>query len=377
MSARLHFTLALVIAAVICALTFSMAQAHNYIAHISGDIPTTGEVPPNALEPIPGGWQSVQWNLLGTDGINAVPAWANLKHDGRPFGRGVIVAVVDTGVAYKTADGFTRAPDLPAKDFVPGYDFIAHDALPFDRNGHGTYVASIIASDRYLKGVAPDVKIMPIRVLGANGEGNNVTIADGINFAVKHGAQIINLSLEFDPGTTAADVPDVAAALRNAYDHHVLVVAAAGNEYQNRLDFPASSPFVLSVGATTEHLCLGNYSNHGPGLDIVAPGGGPDANIPGDANCDPNGPISPSVLAVTFKNTEDPHKFGIPNYYYGTSMATPEVSAVAALVIASGVIGHHPSPAALIKRLEQTARPIGPSDYFGAGLLDAAAATTS
>ena len=141
-----------------------------------------------------------------------------------------------------------------------------------------------------LTGLAYGAKIMPVRVLDTQGEGEASTIAEGIDFAVKHGAQVINLSLEFSPGVTAADIPELIEALRYA---HRARRARGGRRRQrgprgDRLS--GTRPDVVSVGATTEHGCLAAYSNDGAGLTIVAPGGGPDANLPGDPNCHPRTP---------------------------------------------------------------------------------------
>ncbi len=252
---------------------------------------------------------------------------------------------------------------------------------PVDRNGHGTFVAATIAEDTDngygLTGLAYGAKIMPVRVLDTQGEGEASTIAEGIDYAVKHGAQVINLSLEFGPGVTARDIPELISAIRYAHHKGVLVVAAAGNEAHRAIAYPARAPFVVSVGATTEHGCLAAYSNDGPGLTIVAPGGGPDANLPGDPNCRPNEASGRDVFQVTLTGSS-PRKFGIPLGYEGTSMATPHVAATAALVIASGVLGPHPAPSVLVARLTATARKLGgggDESLYGAGLVDAAAAT--
>jgi serine protease len=329
----------------------------------------------------PGDWRLLQWNFDGPFGVNAPEAWANVAADRAPGGRGVIVAVLDTGVAYTNHGPFRRSPDLSRFGFVGGYDFIAHNRLPLDRNGHGTFVAGTIAEatdNRYgLTGLAFGARIMPVRVLDAEGEGEASTIAEGVRFAVKHGARVINLSLEFSSNVTASDIPELLGALHYARRHGVLVVAAAGNEAHTAIAYPARAPDVVAVGATTEHGCLADYSNDGSGLTIVAPGGGADANLPGDPNCHPEQPAGRDVFQVTFTGTS-PRRFGIPSGYEGTSMAAPHVAAAAALVIASGVLGPHPTPAQLTARLRATARKLGGGGderLYGAGLLDAAAAT--
>ena len=130
---------------------------------------------------------------------------------------------------------------------------------------------------------------------------------------------------------------------------------------------------MISVGAVTEHGCLAQYSDFGPGLDLVAPGGGADADLPGEPQCHPNGPDGGPILQLTYLGNR--HRFGYPTDYVGTSMATPHVAAAAAMVIASGVLGAHPTAAAVERRLKATAHKLGPARYYGAGLLDAGAAT--
>ncbi len=238
-----------------------------------------------------GDWQELQWNFSGPFGVNAPQAWANLDADGAPGGKGVIVAVLDTGVAYANHGRFLRSPDFSRYGFVAGYDFIAHDRYPEDRNGHGTFVASTIAeatNNHYgLTGLAFAARIMPVRVLDSQGEGEASTIAEGVRYAVNHGARVINLSLEFSSDVTAGDIPELIEALHYARRRGVLVVAAAGNEGHTAIAYPARAPDVVAVGATTEHGCLADYSNDGSGLTLVAPGGGADANLPGDPNCHP------------------------------------------------------------------------------------------
>jgi len=188
---------------------------------------------------------------------------------------------------------------------------------------------------------------------------------------------VINMSLEFDPGVTAGDIPELISAIRYAHERGVVVVAAAGNEGTRTVAYPARAPYVISVGATTQHGCLADYSNDGPQLTLVAPGGGSDADLPGDPNCSPNSPPGGDIYQVTFLGP-NPRRFGIPPGYDGTSMASPHVAATAALIIASKVLGPHPTPNAILARLIATATPLGdPSDRgrYGAGLVNAAAAT--
>jgi serine protease len=349
----------------------------DYVAHAAGQVipndPGTGRTP--------GGWRELQWNFAGEFGVNAPEAWANVAVDGAPGGRGVTVAVLDTGVAYADRGPFRRSPDFTPHEFVRGYDFVAGNPYPNDRNGHGTFVASTIAeatnNGTGLTGLAFGARLMPVRVLDSQGEGEASTIAEGVLFAVHHGAQVINLSLEFSPGVTASDIPELIEALRYAHRRGVVVVAAAGNEGHTAIAFPARAPTVVSVGATTEHGCLAAYSNDGTGLTLVAPGGGADASLPGDPNCKPELPPGRDIFQVTFSGTS-PRVFGLPTGYEGTSMAAPHVSATAALVIASGVLGRHPTPAQITTRLRATARKLGGAadqSVYGAGLVDAAAAT--
>jgi serine protease len=323
----------------------------------------------------------MQWNFLPSIGVNAPQAWANLIADRRPGARGVVIAVIDTGIAYRDWRQFRKSPDFTGTRFANPYDFVANNQLPLDREGHGTFVAGMIAESTNngvgLTGLAYGATVMPVRVLDRNGWGDAATISKGIRYAVTHGAQVINLSLEFDPSVTAGDIPDILSAIRFARSRGVVVVGASGNEGTSEIAYPARASAAISVGATTLDRCLAAYSNGGPKLDLVAPGGGGDATLPSNPNCHPLRNL-PDVFQMTFVNQSNPSRFGFPGGWYGTSMAAPEVAAGAAMVIASGVIGPHPSPSQVLARLESTAQPLGgprPSASYGYGLLDIGAAT--
>jgi serine protease len=350
----------------------------NYLAHTASAVFVPNDPGRSGR---PKGWQSMQWNFLAGSGVDAPGAWANLRADGHPGGQGAVVAIVDTGVAYRNWHQFRRSPDFTRAHFTDPYDFLAHNRFPLDRNGHGTFIAGTVAEStnngRGLTGLAYGATLMPVRVLNSNGWGNAATIARGIRYAVNHGAQVINLSLEFDPSVTAPEIPDIISALEYAHRRGVVVVGSAGNEADTHMAYPARSTDVISVGATTKDRCLAEYSNTDRRLDLVAPGGGPDAAGLNDPNCHPDR-NQPDIFQLTFPDPGRPQKFGFPNDWFGTSMSAAHVSAAAALVIASGVLGRHPSPNQVLDRLESTAQPLGspaPNADYGHGLLDAAAAT--
>ena len=358
----------------------------------------------------PGDWRRSQWNFLpcgslcgqspapvefqARGGINALAAWTTLKQRGAGGGKGARVAVVDTGVAFTSVKPrFKRSPDFSPKQFIRGRDFVDPPkgkegrrswGLPLDRDGHGTHIAGTIAEQTGnkigLTGLVPKAKIIPVRVLDAQGFGTASDISQGIRFAAQRGADVINMSFEFSAGVDrCSEIKSVCAAVNFAAKRGALVVAAAGNSNGAPIAFPARAPKVVGVGRTTKDACLADDSRTGEGLDLSAPGGG----FPMLGSCGSTDQLFSRGDTIYQLTLIGPGftRFGFPSDYEGTSMAAAHVTGVAAMIVASKVLGRNPKPAAIECQLEATARS-GPGelgqDYdpalFGAGLVDAAAA---
>ncbi|UJR79235.1 S8 family peptidase [Sandaracinus amylolyticus] len=292
-----------------------------------------------------------QWHL---DQIGMPEAWTRAR------GAGVVVAVIDTGVAYRDGDRFLRAPDLARTRFVEGWDFVDDDAQPDDEHGHGTHVAGTIAQSTHnalgVAGVAPEAAIMPLRVLDRNGAGGWGAIAASIRWAADHGANVINMSL--GGGMRSRTVE---RAIEYAHEKGVVVVAAAGNASRSTVEYPARHDHVIAVGAVRFDRTLSFYSSYGRGLDVVAPGG--------DTRVDQNGDGMPDGVLQNTLVGRDPRRFDYVAYQ-GTSMAAPHVAGVAALIVGAGVT----DPDAVERVLTSTATDLGDRTRYAAGLVQANAA---
>ncbi|MBI6546539.1 MAG: S8 family serine peptidase, partial [Cyanobacteria bacterium NC_groundwater_1444_Ag_S-0.65um_54_12] len=244
-------------------------------------------------------------------------------------------------------------PDL-RNQLVGGKSFVAGTSSPLDDNGHGTHVAGIIGAEIGnnigVAGIAPACKLMPIKALDAAGEGNTSDIVAGLLYAADAGARIINLSLGGGAGGTA-----LANAIEYVQGKGCLVIAAMGNDGRNAQEYPAAYPGVIGVGAINSEGSLADFSNYGRWISVTAPGEGIWSTLPGHES-------APATLAAETSG------YG---YLSGTSMATPYVAGVAALL--SSLYPNLP-PAAVKLRLERTADQIGFlgfSTYFGNGRINA------
>jgi serine protease len=275
-------------------------------------------------------------------------------------GEGVLIAELDTGIAYEDFDIYRQAPDLSGTRFLAGYDFVNKDEHANDDEGHGTHVAGTLAESTNnalgVAGVAFNATLMPVKVLDGQGQGSYDIIAQGIIYAADRGARVINMSLSGREASSA-----LAEAVTYAAQKGVLIVAAAGNS-GGAVQYPAAYDEVLAVGSVGYDKVRVSYSDFGPQIELVAPGG--------DTNVDLNGDGYPDgILQQTFRgNVTD---FGY-YFYEGTSMAAPHVSAVAALLFAF-------DPGANAQRVREVMESTtidlglpGRDDDYGYGLVQAA-----
>ena len=295
----------------------------------------------------PARWQDVQWNFAGPAGVNAPQAWANLIADGRPGGRGVTIAVLDTGVAYGNRPPYAISPDFSRAQFVRGFDFVDRDAYPFDRNGHGTHVAGTLAeaTEQRRRPDRPRLRrpaacrcacsTRPARATRA-------TSPPGIRYAARRGAKIINLSLEFDT--------DVHGRRHPADPRRDRLRARARVARRRRLG--QRGPRARRLPGARERRPVGRRDDRARrAFGVLQRRQRPRHRRPRRrrrraAHRRRELPARRRRRAATSSRSRcsaaRSTRFGIPGSYEGTSMAVPHVAATAALVVASGVLGAEP-----------------------------------
>lgn len=345
-----------------------------------------------------------QWNFPA---IDMERAW-EIQPDA---GSQITVAVLDSGVAFRTASvryvsrfpfrltpgsplfqplgevdvPFAVAPELGEARFVAPYDFVWDDEHPFDLDGHGTHVTGTIGqltnNNVGVAGMAYNVRIMPVKVIdeswdfvfGAPNGGTDDTVARGIRYAADNGANVINMSIGREAGGPANVVED---AIRYAVSRGVFVAVAGGNTADggNAPSRTAESATringMMAVGAVGRELERAYYSTTNSYVEISAPGG--DFRV--DAN---RGGILQQTLDQDLLHTLQmgPQRYSAPRadafaYYYfqGTSMATPHVAGLAAMLMQQGIT----DPAAIEAAIKQFARDLGRAgvdNEYGHGLI--------
>ncbi|HEX7171835.1 MAG TPA: S8 family serine peptidase [Candidatus Limnocylindria bacterium] len=255
-----------------------------------------------------------------------------------------VVAVLDTGVMANHTDLSGRV--------LAGYDFVNDDSNAADDNGHGTWVAGIIAAkpnDGYgIAGISWSDKILPVKIMTREGTGSTSDLIAGIRWAADHGATVINMSVGGFPYTQG-----VQDAINYAWGKGVVLVGAAGNNNRDETFYPASMANVVSVSATQVNDEFSYWSSYGSAVDVSAPGSSVQTT-----NC-------------TVCTYADHHTWGAHTYISGTSFATPNVAGVVALIRA-----RYPSftPQQVVDRLIGTVDDRGPAGWdkrYGRGRVNA------
>jgi serine protease len=267
-------------------------------------------------------------------------------------GRGAVVAIVDSGVRASHQDLQGR--------LLPGHDFVDDDSDPnvgAESDGHGTHVLGIAGANEGnglgVSSVAPGAMYMPVRVLDDDGAGFSDDVAQGIDFAVAHGAHVINLSLGDQIGAFSSS-PEFSRAIDRALAAGRVVVAAAGNTGLPVCEQPSAEKGLLCVGSVDENRRRSVFSSFGSGLGVMAPGG--------------SALLGRDIISA-FNESDASY-----TEMAGTSQAAPHVAGVAALLVSKGLRGR-----AVVQRILATATdagPSGPDAEYGAGIVNARRAVT-
>ncbi len=248
-------------------------------------------------------------------------------------GDSVRVAVLDTGLAYENATeggrAYQAAPSLAHVEIRYPIDLVNGDNTPYDDHQHGTHIASLIASQGLVQGVASGVDLMPIKVLDKDNTGMEFDLVEGIWHAIDNNADVINLSLSFHRDYVPSQ--PLIEALDAADQADIVVIAAVGNDGSSYVSWPAAHCSVLAVGALgygENNLILAKYSNYGGGVDLMAPGGELDVDLNSDLVLD-------GLVGETI-GLQEPGDVGAW-MFEGTSQAAAVVTGVAAQLISDGV----------------------------------------
>ena len=281
-------------------------------------------------------YSGYQWNMPI---IRANYAWDITRGS-----NSTVIAIIDTGVSL-------THPDLSSK-IVAGYDFVDNDSSAMDEQGHGTHVAGIAAAITNngvgVAGVNWNARIMPVRVLDENGSGWDSDIAEGIIWATDNGADVINMSL----GGPTSYPYTMQSAVDYAYSHGVVVVAAVGNNPNGIPIYPAACSHVIGVAATNSSDQRASFSNYGTFVDIAAPG---------------------ETIASTYWSAGS-NVYALAS---GTSMATPHVAGLAALVLSQYPSRTPDQIEACIESSADDLGAIGRDNYYGYGRINAYKAVNS
>ncbi len=283
--------------------------------------------------------------------IDAEQGW-EISGGGDP---GIVVAIIDTGVAYEDYGIYKKAADLSSSTFVQGYDIANDDSHPNDDHGHGTLVTGTVAqttNNAYgCAGLAFNTSIMPLRVIDESGVIWGDYVISAIYWAVDNGANVINLSL----GGSTYSISEH-TAVQYAYNNNVIVVCATGNDNGPMILYPAAYPESIAVGNVdslkNRYDDPDDGSNYGPEIDVVAPG--------------------VSIVQETINGDFDPAHYYDTAFYSGTgtSMSAPHVAALAALILSEDPTLTYDEVESIIKDGCEDLGSYGFDIYYGYGLIN-------